>query len=186
MRRHACVCVWGRGGERAQGKRGKQSQTQDSAHFVVNFPLFPKGKYFSWRQSGSWGTNAKANPFACKYTSKHPLLLKLHRNCCIMKYSSQATMFTLKQLTHGTFPALLLSLAPSTRLLHILSPGRLRGTLTKFNDKTLLIWNILTVIFQELLYGLYTILGGETDSRINPARKRYSKWTLSRLRAKKL
>lgn len=138
MRQHACVCAFGgKGGERAKATRRKQrpqSQIQDSAQFLVNFPLFPKDKYFNWGQSGSWGTKAKENPFAYECTSKHPLL-KLHHNCCIMKYSSQATMFILKQLTHGTFPALLLSVSLSMCLLHIWSLGRLRGILTKLRTK---------------------------------------------------
>lgn len=123
------------GERRRKGKRRKhpQSQIQDSAH-LLNIPLFPKDKYFNQGQSGSPGTKAKENPFAYKHTLKHPLL-KLHCNCCIMKYSSQATMFILRQLTHSTFPALLLSLALTMCLLHILSLGRLSGILTKLTTK---------------------------------------------------
>lgn len=134
MRWHACVCVH-LGERRRKGKRRKhpQSQIQDSAH-LLNIPLFPKDKYFNQGQSGSPGTKAKENPFAYKHTLKHPLL-KLHCNCCIMKYSSQATMFILRQLTHSTFPALLLSLALTMCLLHILSLGRLSGILTKLTTK---------------------------------------------------
>lgn len=134
---HVCVCICGKAGERAKGKRRKQrpqSQIQDFAQFSVNFLLFPKDKYFNQGQSDSWGTKAKENTFAYVFTSTHPLL-KLHRNCCIMKYSSQATMFILKQLTHGTFPAVLLSLALSMCLLHILSLGRLKCILTNLTAK---------------------------------------------------
>lgn len=113
--------------ERAKSKRRKRPQmlTRGSGQFLLNFPLFLKDKYFNSRQSGSRGTTAGAKTLAYERTSKHPLL-KLHRKR-IAKRSLQATMFTLEQLTHGTLPALLLSLALSLGLSHTRSSGRLRG-----------------------------------------------------------
>lgn len=63
---------------------------------------------------------------------------------------------------------LLLSLALS---LHTLSLGRVKRDSYRADNKTVPICNVLTVIFQELLYLLYTILRGELDTCTSSARK---------------
>lgn len=114
--------------ERAKRKRRKRPQTlrRGAGQFLLNFPLFLKDKCFNSRQSGSRGTTAGAKPLAYEPSSKHPLL-KLHRKRTATG-SSQATMFTLEQLTHGTLPAPLLPLGRiSLGLSDTRSSCRLRG-----------------------------------------------------------
>lgn len=70
-------------------------------------------------------------------------------------------MFILKQLTHGTFPALLLSLAFSLCLLHILSLGRLRDILIKLITKRY--WfEMYSLLFFRNSYIYFTPFSGES------------------------